>query len=127
MSLTFAFVFQLLVPILVGLFVTRYLRTVLWRTLTDLCGTGERAEFWVRVSAVLMTAAPLLCVLVTSANPLACSASELVCAIGLLRRTCIFTLIGLLAAVGTVAMIVRRYIPHEANLPLAGSVGEPTV
>ncbi|MFM0636505.1 hypothetical protein PQQ63_07355 [Paraburkholderia metrosideri] len=127
MNLAFAFSFQLLVPILVGLFVMRYLRTVLWRMLTDLCGTFERAEFWVRVSAVLMAAAPLLFVLATSANPLACSTSELVCVIGLLRRTCIYTLVGVLAAVGTVATIVRRYIPQEANEPRAASIVERSV
>lgn len=127
MNLAFTFAFQFLVPILVGLLVACYLRTVLCRMLTDLCGTAERAEFWVRVSAVLMAAVPLLFVLATSANPLACSTGELACAIGLLRRTCIYTLIGVLAAVGTIAMIVRRYIPPEASAPVAAPVADSTV
>jgi uncharacterized membrane protein YhaH (DUF805 family) len=126
MNVAILFAFQCLVRILIGLLVNRYLRTVLCRILTDLCGTAERAEFWVRVNAVLMVTAPLLFVLASSANTLACSAGELDCAIGLLRRTCVFTLLGVLAAVGTVAMTVRRYIPQDANVPRNAAVAEIT-
>lgn len=70
----------------------------------------------------VLTAAPL--VLVSSAKPLACSASELACAVNVLRRTCIFTLIGVLAAVGFVASIIRCVIPQETGTSHDAAVTE---
>ncbi|NIF55093.1 hypothetical protein [Burkholderia sp. Ax-1724] len=121
MTVVLSLIFEWTVPLFAGLFVVRYLKNVLWRVLVDLCGTSERAEFWVRISAVLIAATPLLFVLATSINPVACSTGDLICSIGLLRRTCIFTLLGMLAAVGGVAVIVGRYIPREARAARAGS------
>ncbi|WGS52773.1 hypothetical protein LFL96_31830 [Paraburkholderia sp. D15] len=124
MSQTLTFAFQLIAPVLVGLLVTRYLRDSMWRLLQDLCGTSERADFWVRVSAVLMTAAPLALVLLSNTSPLDCSTRDLDCAIDVLRRTCVFMLIGLLAAVGFVAATIRRSIPREAVVvPAARELG----
>ena len=51
--------FQLAGPVAIGLAITCYLRAVTLRLLTDVCGTRDRAEFWVRVSAVLTVCMPL--------------------------------------------------------------------
>ncbi len=116
--------FEWTVPVLAGVFATRYLKKVLWDVLVYLCGTPGRAEFWARVSAVLIAATPLLFVMVTSVNPLARSTGDPICSIGLLRRTCIFTLLGVLAAVGGIAVIVGRYIPRAAEVAHPASVAK---
>jgi hypothetical protein len=115
MTFALTFAFQFITPILAGLLVSRYLHHVLRQLLIDLCGTAERAAFWVRVTAVLLVAMPLLLVMLTSGTPSACSGSEAACAIDVLRRTCVFTLVGVLSAVLAVASIARRYIPGEAS------------
>jgi uncharacterized membrane protein YhaH (DUF805 family) len=124
MTSVLSLIFEWTVPLLAGLSAVRYLKKVLWQVLVDLCGTTERAEFWARVSAVLIAATPLLFVMTTSVNPLACLTADLTCSISLLRRTCIFTLLGVLTAVGGVAVIVGRYIPREGQIAYAESPAE---
>lgn len=113
MTITLLLVFQFIGPVVVGLIVTRYLRMVTWRLLIDLCGTADRADFWVRVSAVLMIAAPFVLVLAAGGSPLKCSATDAICAASVLRTTLIAMLLGVLVTVGTVASVIGRYIPRE--------------
>ncbi|RKP46009.1 hypothetical protein [Trinickia fusca] len=113
MSIALLLAFRFASPALVGLVVTRYLREVTMRLLTDICGTTDRAEFWVRVSAVLMVIAPLALVLLAARSPLTCLANDIVCQELVLRQTLVSTLIGAIVAVGSVAGVVSRYIPRE--------------
>lgn len=113
MSIALLLAFQFAGPALIGLVVMRYLQEVTTRLLTDICGTTDRAEFWVRVSAVLMVVAPLALLLMAARSPLTCLANDATCQELVLRQTLVCTLIGAIVTVGSVAGVVSRYIPHE--------------
>lgn len=104
---------QLVLPSLLGLAVTLFLRQALYRLLCDLCHTAERARFWERVIGVLMLAAPLVWVLwFGSTRP-----EDLV---ALVRQTMALSLTGVVLAVLMVAWQLGRHIPRpEAPLPEA--------
>lgn len=111
MGIAFMLAFQFIAPISIGILITSYLRTVMRRLLIDLCGTPERADFWVRVSAVMTTTAPLVMVLIGSASPLTCVAGDAICAVGVLRDTSVLMLFGMLVAVGGIAGVIAMQIP----------------
>jgi hypothetical protein len=105
-------VFQFAGPVSIGLTVTYYLRAATVRLLTDLCGTPDRAEFWGRISAVLMVLMPLALVLSATMSPLRCLPDDAICADLVFRQTCRFTLVGLLLSVGAVACVIAQYLPR---------------
>ena len=105
-------VLQFAGPVLVGLTVTGYLRAVTVRLLTDVCGTRDRAEFWMRVSAVVTVCVPLALVLLGTTSPLRCVADDAICEDQVIRQTLLLTLIGLLLSVGVVASMIARYLPQ---------------
>lgn len=104
--------FQLASPVSIGLATTCYLRTVTLRLLTDVCGTRDRAEFWVRVSAVLTVCMPLSLVLMVATSPVKCIAGDPVCEELVVRQTLLFTLLGSLLSVAAVASMIARYLPR---------------
>ncbi|ALS61093.1 hypothetical protein [Pandoraea norimbergensis] len=104
------FALSLVIPMTSGLLVTRYLGPVLGRVLTDLCGTRERADFWVRICMVLLVALPLFLVLLVSPGRV-CRLDAMECAVNLIRGASFFTVIGLLLGVWIIASMVRRYLP----------------
>jgi hypothetical protein len=113
MKIALLLAFQFASPALVGLMITGYLRSVTMRLLSDICGTTDRAEFWVRVTAVLMVITPLALVLVAAQSPLRCLPNDAICLELVLRQTLVFTLIGSLVTVGAVAGVIGRYLPGE--------------
>ncbi|VVE17903.1 hypothetical protein PIN31115_02973 [Pandoraea iniqua] len=107
------FALSLVIPMTSGLLVTRYLGPVLGRVLTDLCGTRERADFWVRICMVLLVALPLFLVLLVSPGRV-CRLDAIECAVNLIRGASFFTVIGLLLGVWIIASMVRRYLPKPS-------------
>ncbi|WP_296225723.1 hypothetical protein [Ralstonia sp. UBA689] len=105
---------QIAVPILLGLIVASYLRGVTLRLLVDLCGTEDRAQFWMRAAAVVFVSAPLMFVLVGARNPLECTVLNAACALQVLRQTVMWSLAGVLLAVAAVTRGVGRRIPRQA-------------
>ena len=105
---------QVAVPLLCGLAVTAYLRGVTRRLLLDLCGTDDRAEFWVRITAVLNTAAPLALVLLFGHDCSNAPAGEIV------RQSLSLSLIGILVGVALLARGIWRQVPRAAAAPDAG-------
>lgn len=104
--------FQLAGPVSIGLAITCYLRAVTLRLLTDVCGTRDRAEFWVRVSAVLTVCMPLSLVLLAATSPVKCLSGDPVCEELVVRQTFLFTLLGSLLSVAAVACMIARYLPQ---------------
>jgi hypothetical protein len=111
-------VFQFVSPVAIGVMVMLYLRGVTQRLLVDLCGTIDRADFWVRITSVLMATAPLALVLLAAQSPLRCMPDDATCALNVLRQTIIFSLVGILTSVAIVARAVGRYVPREPHLPV---------
>jgi hypothetical protein len=111
-------VFQFVSPVAIGVMVMLYLRGVTQRLLVDLCGTIDRADFWVRITSVLMATAPLALVLLAAQSPLRCMPDDATCALNVLRQTIIFSLVGILTSVAIVARAVGRYVPREPHLPI---------
>ncbi|MBN3788433.1 hypothetical protein [Burkholderia sp. Ac-20353] len=108
-------VFQFTAPIAIGFAIACYLRVVTRRLLMDLCGTADRAEFWVRVTTVLLVAGPLVLALIAARNPLDCQADDAICLEVAVRQTLVFSLLGALAAVGVVASRIARYLPRNLS------------
>jgi uncharacterized membrane protein YhaH (DUF805 family) len=122
MSIVLMLVFQFASPVLIALVLIRYLRRVMLRMLTDLCGTEERAEFWVKACAVLMVLAPLVIVLMAAHNPVQCVPDNTSCFELVLRQTIVLALIGALATIGTFVYVVANYIPRGPTVVPAPKV-----
>ena len=118
MNLILLSIFQFVSPVVIGVMVMVYLRSVTQRLLVDLCGTVDRADFWVRVTSVLMATAPLALVLLAQQSPLRCTPGDTACALNVLRQTIIFSLVGILISVGIVARGVGRYVPRAPQIPV---------
>ena len=106
-------VVQIAIPVLLGLMVATYLRGVTLRLLVDLCGTEDRAQFWVRSAAVVFVSAPLMFVLIGARNPLECALPDAACAAQVLRQTVLWSIAGVLLAVAALTRGVGRRIPRE--------------
>jgi hypothetical protein len=116
---------QLAIPAIVGLGAAAYLRDVTQRLLVDLCGTEERARFWVRCAVIAILAVPLMAVLLLAGTPHECGAAGVdsaMCVTRALRQSLAWTAGGVLAAVGVIARAVGRSIPSpvDAARPAGG-------
>jgi predicted outer membrane lipoprotein len=102
--------YEIVIPLLVGLAVSRYLRDVLRRLLIDLCGTAERSEFWVRVTTVLISAFPVLLALWFGHS----DARDANLA-SVLRTALIMTTAGIVAGVAVMAWSIAKSMPKAAK------------
>ena len=116
MSYTYAVLLQLAIPLFLGLAVMAYLRGITGRLLLDMCGTKDRAEFWVRVTTILVAATPLSLVLVFGTSPTTnlCQGAELP-ADNIIRNAVSWSLVGILLALGLVSRGIWRQIPKPAS------------
>lgn len=98
--------FQIAIPLLFGILAASYLREVTRDLLLDLCGTAERADFWVRTTAILLAGTPLALVLVFGdyGNPLP----------EVIRQAMTLSLIGTLLAVAFLARLIWKQVPGES-------------
>ena len=55
-----SYLFEVAITIIASLLIVGYLRPYLRRVLVDLCGTEERAKFWVAFSNILLIGLPAL-------------------------------------------------------------------
>jgi hypothetical protein len=104
---------QLAIPVLVSLVAAVYLRAVIQGLLLDLCGTGDRAQFWSRCLIVAMLAVPLMLVLLLTDAPVCAAAEYAACTARVLRHTLAWTAGGILLAMGLMIYAVARYLPPE--------------
>lgn len=105
------FFFQISIPLFLATVVTVYLRGATRRLLTDLCGTVDRAEFWIRITAVLTSAAPLSLVLIFAHTPPACTLTTGECLGEVVRQAVSLSLMGIIAAVAVLAQTIWKQIP----------------
>jgi protein-S-isoprenylcysteine O-methyltransferase Ste14 len=108
------FLLQICVPVLLGAAVTAYLRSVTRRLLLRTCGTGEGAEFWLRITAVVTIAAPLVLVLIFGRNGSARYFDGADFLVNAARQTACLSLVGILGAVAALAWAMWRQIPGSS-------------
>lgn len=114
---------QIAVPLLFGLSVMAYLKSVTRRLLTDLCGSDDRAEFWVRITTVLVASTPLALVLLFGKLPSTCPADSNYFVGDAFRNTVGLSLVGILLAVGLVSRGIWRQIPRPLSMTAAQTKG----
>lgn len=102
--------YEILLPLLAGLAISFYLRSALRNLLLDLCGTPQRAEFWVRISTVLITAFPMLLALGFGYSGVADASPALV-----LRTALIMTAAGIVAGVAVMGWNIAKSIPKTSK------------
>ena len=119
------FVVQIGIPAILGISTTLYLRGVTYQLLVDICGTEERAEFWVRITAVL-TVTPIVLVLIFGYAQNS-SLDFLDYGYVIFRQTLWLSLIGVLGAVTVLARMIWKQIPQlqlGAARAIPSSTGE---
>lgn len=101
--------FQIAIPLLAGIGVAAYLRQVIRRLLVDLCGTDDRANFWVRTTGILLAGTPLALVLVFGRSGPPDALPEVI------RQTVTLSLVGILLAVAFLARLIWKQVPPPAK------------
>jgi uncharacterized membrane protein YhaH (DUF805 family) len=111
------FLAEVSIPLAIGLAVNAYLKGITMRLLCEMCGTADRAEFWVRIASVLVIAVPMVFVLVfgRSGNP-DLSTGEIA------RHTLMMTMIGIVLSVGSLAHMILKSVPKPAAQTKTGGV-----
>ena len=99
-----------------SLTVVTYLRASLRSILTDLCGTLERANFWLAFSKVTLVLVPLIFALSSQAEP--ASNHPAVFEIGDQLR---LALIGLVVSVVILGIVIGSFIPRTRPQAALGS------
>lgn len=110
--LTFAL--ETSIPVALGLSVSLYLQEVTRRLLNSLCGTVDRADFWVRVTTILITGFPLVLALAFGMDPASTATIGAVARHALLMATS-----GIVLGVAVMAHIIMR---SAARTPAVGGV-----
>lgn len=103
------FIIEVSIPLLLGLTVSLYLKSVTTRLLLDLCGTQDRSDYWVRVTTILMTGTPLVLTLAFGRSGNLCAAAADVA-----RHALLMTTLGIVVAVGAMARMIIRSLPKTA-------------
>lgn len=106
---------QIAIPLLAGIAVTAHLRQVTRVLLVDLCGTDDRANFWVRTTGILLTGTPLALVLIFGHGGESALAE-------IIRQAAMLSLVGILLAVAFLARLIWKRVPPPAQA--AVSAGE---
>ena len=101
--------FQIAIPLLAGIGVAAYLRQVTRILLVDLCGTDDRANFWVRTTGILLAGTPLALVLVFGHSGDEIALAEIV------RQAATLSLVGILLAVAFLARLIWKQVPPPAQ------------
>ncbi|MEK6425753.1 MAG: hypothetical protein V4801_39775 [Burkholderia gladioli] len=115
MNTSLALAAQFLLPVPIGYAIARYLRAVTRNLLIDLCGTVGRADFWTRITMVMLVLGPLVLTLALATSPASCSADDALCVVGALRMTVVWSLLGAIVPLIAIASRIARQVPVDAN------------
>jgi hypothetical protein len=99
------------ISIFLALLVVKYLRTPLKKVLVDLCGTSERAEFWLAFTNVTLVLVPLSVSLHIRPEP-----SSLTGFLFELSDQLEGSLLGLIFALGVLGFVLNRYISSASQI-----------
>lgn len=114
------FLAGLAVTIVTALAIVAYLRTPLYGILVELCGTKDRAAFWVAFSNVTLALVPLIFAM--QYTPEAGPGTSLVLEVATQLK---WALAGLLSAVvflgWVLSRFIRRQVVHGAHQPKAAA------
>ena len=100
-------VLQLVLPLGLTALAMAYLSPALGRLLEDLCGSGDRADFWLRLTWIACALVPITWLMLEDADAGADAAS-------VIRETLGVSLAGVTFTLAMVALVVRRFIPPPA-------------
>jgi len=103
-----------------SLIVVAYLRVPLRSILTDLCGTLERANFWLAFCNVTLVLVPLIFAL--SSEPVVEANRPAVFEVGSQLR---WALIGLVVSVVILGIVIGSFIPRPRPQPAVGQERQP--
>ena len=92
----------------VGMIVVGYLKSTLQKILVDLCGSEDRANFWLAFSNVTLVLTPTAVAL--AARPEVGQNMPLTFQAGIQME---WALIGLVASVVTLGFVISLFIPHS--------------
>ncbi len=117
------FAFALILPVALPLASLAYLRPILRKVLTEICGTSERAEFWIRSATILSVFGALILVLAFGPRGDGADVMES------LRWVLILTLAGAFVGIAWIARAIWRscMVRPEAPVSLAPSASKPVV
>lgn len=115
MSPITALCIQLLIPLLTGPILAAYLKSAMHRLLVELCGNSQRADFWWRISSVLLIGLPLILVLSLGDNISLGHIDAPVDVSKIVRQTSALTLFGILIAVAYLALQMRKFMPQPGR------------
>jgi hypothetical protein len=117
MNTIFSFLTEAALTLIISVLIMRYLRPFLRKVLIDLCGTEDRAQFWVAFSNILLVGLPMIIAL--NYQPTASNNEELFFEVaGKLRGNLggfLFALIGVGLIVSFFALVAPRSPKLEAK------------
>ena len=102
---------QIGIALLTGFVVVLYLRGIMLRLLAEICGTHDRALFWVRVTSVTTVSLPLVLVLLFGRSAASCAEIEGQAAGEIVRQAMSISLLGALTSVALLARTVWKQVP----------------
>ena len=105
----------LLLPGLLGSLAAIYLRPALLRLLADICGTGDRADFWTRMASLGLIIGPTGLTLMRAE-----SWHGLVDPIEMTRALLSVSLNGVLVVLAILAFAMWRQVPRQSTSKPAG-------
>jgi uncharacterized membrane protein YhaH (DUF805 family) len=105
-----SFLIQVLLTVTLTALITSYIRPYLRKVLVDLCGTEERAQFWMAFSSVVLIGLPGIFAL--SYRPEAASAEELFFEIANRLSGTLAGFLFALVGVGIVVSIFALFAPR---------------
>jgi len=109
---TVNFIIEISIPLLLGLAVSRYLKSVTASLLLDLCGTQVRSDFWVHITTILMTSIPLVLALTFGH-----SGNAGVETADVARHALLMSIFGIVISVGVMARMIIARIPRTVVAP----------
>ena len=112
MNVSLVFASGITITFLAALVVVSYLNLPLRKQLLELCGSGERAEFWTAFSNVTLVLMPVIFAM--SVEPSDRPAPPLLAITDQLRWGCI----GLLTSMLVLGWVLGRFIPKGPALPI---------
>lgn len=104
------FVLSIAMPILLILVSIGYLRPILRRVLTEICGTLERAEFWIRCATILSLFGALILVLAFGPT------NENVHMVDAVRTVLLWTLAGAFGGIAWISRVIWNSLMNSPEI-----------